>query len=91
MKKIASKIISKTLAYSKICITFAENYLLLIIQNMEQLQRVQQAKQVQTRRYEGKRPEFIAQFEKCLATGITAEELIERMNKRIDAWPWKDR
>ena len=65
---------------------------------MEQLQRVQRAQQVaqqvpqvQTRRYEGKSPEFIAQFEKCLATGITAEELIEYMNKEIDSWPWKDR
>ncbi|GHV11901.1 hypothetical protein FACS1894162_7660 [Bacteroidia bacterium] len=61
---------------------------------MEQLQPVRHAQQLQEvspRRYEGKSPEFIAQFERCLATGITAEELIERMNKRIDAWPWKDR
>ncbi|GHT53265.1 hypothetical protein AGMMS49982_15840 [Bacteroidia bacterium] len=61
---------------------------------MEQLQPVRQAPQLQDlppRRYEGKSPEFIAQFERCLATGITGEELIERMNKRIDAWPWKDK
>ncbi|GHV66472.1 hypothetical protein FACS1894199_09970 [Bacteroidia bacterium] len=52
---------------------------------MEQLQ------QVQTDIYEGKSPEFIADFEKALATAITAEELMEYMHKEIDSWPWKDR
>jgi hypothetical protein len=47
--------------------------------------------QVQTDMYEGKSPEFIADFEKALATAITAEELMERMHKHIDEWPWKDR
>jgi hypothetical protein len=48
---------------------------------MEQLQ------QVQTGMYDGKSPEFIADFEKALATAITAEELMEGMHKHIDEWP----
>ena len=46
---------------------------------------------VQTQKYVGKSPEFMAEFEAGWAKGITAEELIERMHKHIDSWPWKDR
>ncbi|GHV64166.1 hypothetical protein FACS1894199_01770 [Bacteroidia bacterium] len=65
--------------------TFVEFYIIKYFNMMEQLQ------QVQTDIYEGKSPEFIADFEKALATAITAEELMERMHKHIDAWPWQDK
>jgi hypothetical protein len=65
--------------------TFVALFIIKYFNIMEQLQ------QVQTNMYEGKSPEFIADFEKALATAITAEELMERMHKHIDEWPWKDR
>ncbi len=55
---------------------------------MEQLQPVRQA---QTREYADEMPQYDEAFERAWAKGITAEELIARMNKRIDAWPWKER
>jgi hypothetical protein len=70
--------------WKKSC-TFVALYIIKYFNIMEQLQ------QVQTGMYDGKSPEFIADFEKALATAITAEELMERMHKHIDEWPWKDR
>jgi hypothetical protein len=34
---------------------------------------------------------FEEDFDRALARAITGEELLQRMYKRIDAWPWKNR
>ncbi|WP_158648542.1 hypothetical protein [Candidatus Symbiothrix dinenymphae] len=56
---------------------------------MEQLQPVRQA---QTGLWcDDETPQFSEEFKELMANSITAEELIEYMNKEIDSWPWKDR